>query len=141
MTDEEVSFALGQGGSTRKKIAKASGCVLEYVGNFAYMAGSLAERRRCGEYLSWLLMQRVARVYLRDRATREDASILEISARTHAEINGLKSLRIRDAEEEAGVFCVIEGDVATSCTLLVCSGDEKSRTAGVAALQAQLGGA
>ena len=32
-----MSFALGQGGSTRKKIAKASGCVLEYVGNFAYM--------------------------------------------------------------------------------------------------------
>jgi hypothetical protein len=29
LEDEELSFALGKDGSTRKKLAKASGCILE----------------------------------------------------------------------------------------------------------------
>merc|ERR1719506_1857301 len=40
--NEELSFALGRDGATRKKLARASQCILEYVGNIAYMIGPTA---------------------------------------------------------------------------------------------------
>ena len=54
--DDEVSYALGKQGATRKKLAGASGCILQYVGNVAFLAGTLKERRRCREFLNWLLV-------------------------------------------------------------------------------------
>ena len=54
----EVSFALGKEGQTRKKIAKASGAIVEYVGSTAYLAGTSAERSRAKDYLGWLIQQR-----------------------------------------------------------------------------------
>ncbi|CAE7378069.1 unnamed protein product [Symbiodinium pilosum] len=62
--DEELSFALGKDGATRKKLARASGCILEYVGHAAFLAGSLPARRRAREYLGWLLKQRTGTVYV-----------------------------------------------------------------------------
>ena len=38
---DEFSYALGGGGSTRKKLAAASGCILEFVGSIAIMAVSV----------------------------------------------------------------------------------------------------
>lgn len=55
---DDLSYALGQMGSTRKKLAVASGCILEYLGLCAVMAGSRAERERCRAYLGWLMQQR-----------------------------------------------------------------------------------
>ena len=37
---EEMSWALGKKGATRKKLARASGAIVEYVGNFVHIAGS-----------------------------------------------------------------------------------------------------
>ena len=39
LTNDDLSFALGKDGTTRKKLAKASGGILEYIGNVAYMPG------------------------------------------------------------------------------------------------------
>lgn len=58
LTDSELSYALGRDGSTRRKLARASGCIMEYVGPIAYLAGSKAERMRARDYLKWLLKQR-----------------------------------------------------------------------------------
>eukprot|EP00959_Pyramimonas_sp_CCMP1952_P251114 5248598-Pyramimonas_sp.AAC.1 len=55
---EDLSYALGQMGSTRKKLAQASRCILEYLGQCAVMAGSYKERERSKSYLTWLLQQR-----------------------------------------------------------------------------------
>ena len=57
VTDDELSFAVGSGGSTRRKLAAASGAMLEFVGNMAMIAGMALERARCTEYLRWLLQQ------------------------------------------------------------------------------------
>lgn len=37
--DEDYSYALGREGATRKKLARASGAVLEYVGRMAFISG------------------------------------------------------------------------------------------------------
>merc|ERR1719487_1038771 len=47
--DDELSYCLGKQGSTRKKLERASGAILEYVGHVAFIAGTQKERRRCRE--------------------------------------------------------------------------------------------
>ena len=59
LTEENFSYALGAQGSTRLKLATAAGCVLEYVGRVACMAGYRKERKRAREYLGWLIEQRL----------------------------------------------------------------------------------
>ena len=39
LTDDSFSYALGARGSTRRKLAAASGCIIEYVGRLACFAG------------------------------------------------------------------------------------------------------
>lgn len=54
---DELSYALGKKGMTRKKLARSSGCIVEYVGYTVFMSGSADERARAQEYLSWLFDQ------------------------------------------------------------------------------------
>merc|ERR1719413_299033 len=56
--DDELSYSLGKQGSTRKKLENAAGAILEYVGHVGFIAGTKRERRRCREFLGWLLAQR-----------------------------------------------------------------------------------
>lgn len=58
MTSVELSFSLGTGGITRKKIARAANCVIEFVGNIAHLGGNKRERLICRDYLTWLIHQR-----------------------------------------------------------------------------------
>ncbi len=55
LTDDSFSYALGAQGSTRRKLAAASGCIIEYVGRLACFAGYRQDRRRGKDYLRWLL--------------------------------------------------------------------------------------
>merc|ERR1719343_1963854 len=70
--DDELSYALGKQGTTRKKLALASGCILQYVGHVCFMAGTKKERRRCKEFIEWLLAQRRGSVTVRDVSGRDD---------------------------------------------------------------------
>ena len=42
---DELSYALGKKGMTRKKLARSSGCIVEYVGYTVFMSGSEGARR------------------------------------------------------------------------------------------------
>ena len=73
------SSSLSRQGSTRKKLAAASGALLEYVGRAAVMAGTRAERGRCWDYLTWLLKQRRgSRFTVPDLEKRDDCTELRI---------------------------------------------------------------
>jgi len=39
MDESELSYALGKDGTTRRKLARASGCIMEYVGQVAFICG------------------------------------------------------------------------------------------------------
>jgi hypothetical protein len=43
---EDLSYALGKKGMTRKKLARSSGCIVEYVGYTVFMSGMPDERKR-----------------------------------------------------------------------------------------------
>ena len=47
LTDDSFSYALGARGSTRRKLAAASGCIIEYVGRLACFAGY--RKNLCGK--------------------------------------------------------------------------------------------
>lgn len=128
---EELSFALGKDGSTRKKLARASGCILEYVGNVAYMAGSIAERLRAREYLLWLMKQRSGNVVVNIKG-RNDVTVIEIVDQMKGT---LKASTLREVEKETGTFCFFQGDTNTSNALLVCGHRDEDRSHAEAILQ------
>lgn len=119
---DELSFALGKDGATRRKLAKASGCILEYVGNVAYMAGTLEERKRARDYLTWLTWQRTGPITI-ETAGREDIREMEVPE----EMRGLtKAASLREVEKESGTFCFFQGDT-NSEVLLICGHREEGR--------------
>lgn len=123
LSGDELSFALGKDGATRRKLAKSSGCILEYVGNVAYMAGSWDERARARDYLTWLLRQRTGPVSV-DITGRTDIIELEVPE----EMRGLtKATSLREVEKESGTFCLFQGDNNTSDVLLICGHSAEAR--------------
>jgi hypothetical protein len=46
----QVPWALGRQGSTKRRLASASGAIVEYIGSVVYIAGTRTERKRAREY-------------------------------------------------------------------------------------------
>ena len=74
MDESELSYALGKDGTTRRKLARASGCIMEYVGQVAFICGTIDERTRARTYLKWLLKQRSGSVFVDDLDDRDDVT-------------------------------------------------------------------
>lgn len=108
ISEEDYSYALGKGGSTRKKIARASGCIIEYIGRHAYLSGTKEERNRAQVYLHWLFQQRVGPVEV-DYAARTDVTVLHVPKDCVGFVTGHKGTSLRAVEESTGTFCFIEG--------------------------------
>jgi len=106
--EDDYSYALGKSGATRKKIAKASGCVIEYIGRLAYLSGFKKERTRAREYLGWLFRQRVGSVEV-DYSNREDVTVIMVPKGCVGFVTGHKGVTLRNVEEVTNTFCFIEG--------------------------------
>merc|ERR1719295_2312209 len=76
--DDELSYALGKEGTTRKKLEGAAGAILQYVGHVAFIAGDLKQRRRSREFVNWLLQQRRGSVTITNVSERDDATEMHI---------------------------------------------------------------
>jgi len=108
IAEDDYSYALGKGGSTRKKIARASSCIIEYIGRLAYLSGMPAERKRAREYLFWLFRQRVGPVEVHyDK--RDDVTVLPVPKDCVGFVTGHKGTSLRAVEDATGTFCFIEG--------------------------------
>lgn len=106
--EEDYSYALGKGGATRKKIARASGCIIEYIGRFAYLSGLKHERTRAREYLHWLFQQRIGPVEV-DYSCRDDVTVIQVPKDCVGYVTGHKGASLRSVEEATDTFCFIEG--------------------------------
>jgi hypothetical protein len=125
--EKDLSFALGHKGMIRKKLAVASGCIIEYVGQVAYLAGTLVERARGRDYIRWVLQQLEGEVSVVDFARRIDISSIMLSKRAAGFVNGNKGKVLRLIEEVTGTFCFIskalESTSAGTRPLLICGPD------------------
>mmetsp|Transcript_15395 Transcript_15395/g.38615 ORF Transcript_15395/g.38615 Transcript_15395/m.38615 type:complete len:180 (+) Transcript_15395:372-911(+) len=101
---DELSYALGKKGMTRKKLAKSSGCIVEYVGYTVYMSGSQAERSRAKEYLDWLFQQLRGPVYVEGWEERDDCTVIDVPRDCVGYVTGARRATLGKIEEEWGTL-------------------------------------
>ena len=136
----ELSFALGQKGAIRKKLAVASGCIIEYVGEVAYLSGTLVERTRGRDYLRWVLQQLQGEVLVAEYQRRIDIAYVPLRSRQAGYVNGNKGRLLRATEELTGCFCFVAKTVQPTDTtkpLIIC-GMDAAKDAGFFALEKYL---
>ena len=95
-------------GCVRRKVSKAAGCPLEYVGLLAVMTGDRAERARCWDYIRWLMKQQKGTL-TNDIALneRDDVTTLPVKAGFGgiSRIYGKGGDTLRQIESITGTFC------------------------------------
>merc|ERR1712232_762843 len=136
LKDDELSYSLGKQGTTRKKIEVASACVLEYVGNIAFIAGTYKERKRCREYLSWLLAQRRGSVTIRHVSDRDDCTEVHIPDNCKGWVTGNRGSELRRMEEETQTYMFMslnESGEERLCIFCADAGSKISATGRMAA--------
>ena len=106
---DEFSYALGSRGSTRKKLAAASGAIIEYVGGVAIFAGLERERKQAREYMEWLMRQRTNEPMDVDVDAREDVTVVAAPRSTMGYITGHKGDSLRGIEHETRTFIFAAG--------------------------------
>lgn len=116
--DEELSYALGKDGATRKKLEMASGAILQYVGYVAFIGGNLKERRRCREFIQWLLQQRRGSVTIAD-VNRDDVTEVFIPTNCKGWITGNRGTELRRMEHASGTYMFIALDARGDERLLI----------------------
>eukprot|EP00434_Breviolum_minutum_P023032 symbB.v1.2.020322.t1/scaffold1699.1/size108456/7 len=119
--DDELSYALGKDGATRKKLELASGAILQYVGHVAFIGGTLKERRRCREFVNWLLQQRRGSVTITDLHRREDVTEVKIPDSCKGWVTGNRGSELRRMEQETGTFMFMALDARGDERLLIFS--------------------
>jgi len=125
--DQDLAYALGKEGTTRRKLARASGCIMEYVGHVAYLCGLKSERRRARSYLKWLLKQRGGAVFVDDIDMRSDVLPVNVPRDCIGWVTGNRGSSLRQVEEETGTFCFLAATKGNDEQLLVFSFDRKCR--------------
>jgi len=125
--DDELSYALGKQGTTRKKLEGAAGAILQYVGHVAFIAGTLKERRRCREFVQWLLAQRRGSVTITNVAERDDATEMHIPENCKGWVTGNRGSELRRMEEETQTYMFMALDERGEERLIIFCHDAGSK--------------
>ncbi|CAD7971197.1 unnamed protein product [Amoebophrya sp. A120] len=141
MADDDIGYCLGKGGSTRVKLANASGCHLQYIGQHALIAGSLERRRNCRDYIKWLLEQRDSKNGKMDvdASGRDDINEFTVPHECIGWVTGKQGTELRKVEEQTKTFCFLARDPKRDGKerLLICGLQEGSRNEIVGRMGAQ----
>lgn len=70
LTTEELPYAIGTQGKTRKKLAWNSGAIVQYVDNVVFMSGTKEQRERAKELMQELLEQRDSNLQRAEQRSR-----------------------------------------------------------------------
>eukprot|EP00997_Jenningsia_sp_PLL12_P005755 NODE_228_length_2086_cov_144.817869_g196_i0.p1 GENE.NODE_228_length_2086_cov_144.817869_g196_i0~~NODE_228_length_2086_cov_144.817869_g196_i0.p1 ORF type:complete len:604 (-),score=185.06 NODE_228_length_2086_cov_144.817869_g196_i0:148-1959(-) len=123
---DELSYALGKEGSTKRKLARAANCIMEYVGDFCFFSGTKEERRRARRYLDLLLKQRSGQVHVDDVHKADDVTYMTVPKESIADVMGNRAKGLRDIEESTGSFLFLarsrDGE-----QLVICGFDPEAR--------------
>merc|ERR1719491_1989668 len=119
--DDELSYSLGKQGATRKKLELAAGAILQYVGHCAFIAGTMKERRRCREFIQWLLAQRRGSVTIASVANREDATEMHVPENCKGWVTGNRGSELRRMEDETACYMFMALDGRGEERLLIFS--------------------
>merc|ERR1719444_781933 len=137
LKDEELSYAIGKEAQTQKKLEKAAGCVLQFIGNVAFIAGDRKQRTRCKEFISWLLQQMRGSVTIPDISRRDDATEMFIPANCKGWVTGNRGSELRRMEQETGVYMFMALDARGEERLIIFSTDAGSKTSNTGRMAAE----
>jgi len=127
--NDELAYALGRGGGTRKKIEASSGCITQYLGHTAVFAGTRDQRSFAKQYVKWLFEQLDGPVYVNDWKERDDCCVLKIPQDCVGYVTGSRRAALGEMEQEWGVLMFFMGskDEAKKAEELIIFGPERSR--------------
>jgi len=131
--DDELSYALGKKGGTRKKLERSSQAIVQYVGHVALFSGTKPERKRAKEYMKWLFEQLEGPVYVDGWEDRDDCTVLNIPSDCIGYITGNRRATLGAMEDEWGVlmfFMNKNGDKARGrggSEMLIIFGERRAR--------------
>merc|ERR1712050_33056 len=128
LKDDEFSYCLGKQGSTRKKLAAASGCILQYVGQIAFLAGTLSERKRCRDFIGWLLAQRRGSITVSDAESRDDCTVMHVPDNCKGWVTGNRGSELRRVEQETSTFMFMALDRNGDESLIIFCHDAGSKS-------------
>merc|ERR1719491_67625 len=135
--DDELSYALGKEGATRKKLCVASACILQYVGHVAFMAGTLKERKRCREFITWLLAQRRGSVTIADVDRRDDCTEMHVPENCKGWVTGNRGSELRRMESETLTFMFLALDSRGEERLLIFGGNAGAKESPIGRMAAE----
>merc|ERR1719410_496481 len=102
--DDELSYALGKQGGTRKKLERSSEAVVQYVGHNALFSGTRTERKRAREYMKWLFEQLEGPVYVDGWEDRDDCTVVDVPSDCIGYVTGARRAALGGIEEDWGVL-------------------------------------
>lgn len=127
MDGQDMAYALGREGATRKKLGLASHAILQFVGTMAFIAGDGKERQRCRDYLGLLLEQKDGKINTEMLAGRSDVTEVELREdAVHWLLSKTGLPEMRRVEEESETFAVMADMPDGEVKLLVCGHEEGS---------------
>eukprot|EP00746_Dinoflagellata_sp_MGD_P034000 gnl/MRDRNA2_/MRDRNA2_181180_c0_seq1.p1 gnl/MRDRNA2_/MRDRNA2_181180_c0~~gnl/MRDRNA2_/MRDRNA2_181180_c0_seq1.p1 ORF type:complete len:234 (-),score=17.72 gnl/MRDRNA2_/MRDRNA2_181180_c0_seq1:133-834(-) len=133
LSPRDVSYAIGGRRGTISKLAKASNCLVDAVGDTVFMAGTERERRLARDYLGCLLLRMKGR-FRSDFHDREDCVKMTVPYPVINQVAGPKGDGLRIIEIQTHTFCFFDDDSkdveADTQDIVVCSySDENIRLA------------
>merc|ERR1719313_2462152 len=102
--DDELSYALGKQGGTRKKLERSSNAIVQYVGHTALFSGSKKDRKKAKEYMKWLFEQLEGPVWVEGWEDRDDVTVLDIPSDCVGYVTGTRRAALGGMEEEWGTL-------------------------------------
>mmetsp|Transcript_48860 Transcript_48860/g.157821 ORF Transcript_48860/g.157821 Transcript_48860/m.157821 type:complete len:776 (-) Transcript_48860:116-2443(-) len=104
-----MPYAQGKNASTRKKLMQASGAIVQFLGNIAFMSGTAEQRSRAQEYLTWLLQTLDGPVWVDTPEARSDCTIVDVPGPIVGFVTGKARESLSRHEEEWGVLAIFIG--------------------------------
>lgn len=108
LRDTDYAYALGKAGATKRKLAAASGCLLEYFYDKAILIGNKTERGRGKQYLKWLLEQKSGITHVTNEEDRKDCTIVDIDSNVAGFVQGKKGVNLREIEARTRTFIFLQ---------------------------------
>merc|ERR1712093_539470 len=94
----------------------------------AFIAGDLKERRRCTEFIQWLLQQRRGSITIPDVSQRDDVTEVRIPTNSKGWITADRGSELRHMEQKTGTYMFIALDGKGDERLLIFGVDEGAAT-------------
>eukprot|EP00041_Stephanoeca_diplocostata_P027065 m.739259 g.739259 ORF g.739259 m.739259 type:complete len:667 (+) comp23106_c0_seq2:281-2281(+) len=139
LSDREYSYALGKQGSTKRKLAMASDCIIEYIGRLAFFCGTRAGRERALHYTNLLLSQRgdahhgvaadaATPINIEvDVDTRSDVTVCLVPKDYIGFVRGTRGGSLREIEQESRTLCFCDSNTTGDGRVVCYSHDAQNR--------------